>query len=266
MQPATWLPPLSSGPLEGRRILVTRTEEQAGTFATLLREAGAQVLSLPLLSTRYLDPSFSDLTASLERSSWLVFTSANGVGALHALLAQHQAVLPPGLRIAAVGPHTAQALEHHGWHASLLPPRSSGADLGLALLPLLGPQDRVCWARAREADTALASLLQEAGVPLEAHALYASVPDPAAASLLPSLLCPLQLDTVTFAAASAVRAFAKALGGAPLPTGLHLASIGPRTSEAVRELGWTVHYEASSPSLQSLARALTEPNPPLSHF
>ncbi len=236
--------------------MVTRTAEQAGTFSTLLRESGAQVFSLPLLRTLYLNPPFDELSASLLRSSWLVFTSANGVEALHALLARHPMPLPPGLRIAAVGPQTAQSLEAHGWHASLLPSRSSGADLGLALLPLLGPGDRVCWAKAREADTALATLLQEAGIPLEAHALYESVPDAAAAALLPSLLCPLQIDTATFAAASAVRAFAHALGMTPLPSGLRLASIGPRTSEAMRELGWNVHYEASTPSLKSLASAL----------
>lgn len=259
MPPINWLPPLSSGPLEGRRILVTRTEEQSGTFSTLLREAGAQVLSLPLLRTLYLSPPFAEIDASLSRSSWLVFTSANGVGALQALLARHQAVLPPGLRIAAVGPHTAQALESHGWHASLLPPRSSGADLGSALVPLLGPLDRVCWARAREADGTLATLLEEARIPLEAHAVYSSEPDPAAASLLASYLFPLQIDTVTFAAASAVRAFAQALDGGSLPAGLRLASIGPRTSKAIRDLGWTVHYEASTPSLQSLATALAGP-------
>src|SRR5947199_8328222 len=71
-------------PLEGRRILNTRTHEQAGMFSLQLSAFGAIPVEFPTI--RVVAPKdWESLDNSLKRLCqgdwyhWLVFTSANGV-------------------------------------------------------------------------------------------------------------------------------------------------------------------------------------------
>ena len=71
----------SARPLAGRVILITRARQQAGRFATLLEEAGGQVLLVPTIVVEPPD-SWAPLDLALARAGefqWAVFTSVNGV-------------------------------------------------------------------------------------------------------------------------------------------------------------------------------------------
>ena len=65
----------------GRRVVVTRTREQASVLGSKLSALGAEVLELPVLRiTRQIwQDSSPDIMLELGSYDWLVFTSANGV-------------------------------------------------------------------------------------------------------------------------------------------------------------------------------------------
>ncbi len=97
-------------PLFGRTVVVTRAREQVSGLRLRLEELGAEVLELPAIEITPIDVAVPDLTAY----EWLVFTSPNGVRAFF-----HDGLTPAGLdaralagvRLAAIGPGTAHALD-----------------------------------------------------------------------------------------------------------------------------------------------------------
>ena len=122
-------------PLFGKRVLVTRAREQAGSAAALLRDLGADVIVVPTIELR--DPSdpeplrraLSDLRAGAY--GWAVFTSANGVEqtwkALLALGGDARAF--GACKLAAIGPATGRALESHGLRADVVAKEFVGESL-----------------------------------------------------------------------------------------------------------------------------------------
>src|SRR5579864_6156776 len=73
--------PAEGKALAGRRIVVTRAPEQSKELLELLRAAGAEALSLPMV--QFLDPvdttELDRAIAALDTFDWLVLTSANAV-------------------------------------------------------------------------------------------------------------------------------------------------------------------------------------------
>ena len=75
---------VSSLPLSGRRVLVTRAAHQAGKLSEGLRALGAEPVEVPVLEIRP-PASFDPLDRALRqlnRYDWLILTSANTVMAL----------------------------------------------------------------------------------------------------------------------------------------------------------------------------------------
>ena len=105
-----------AGPLQGRRVLVTRGAEKADRLPGLLEEAGAEVLRVPLIATERLvaAPDISRAVDRLiegvlggERPRWLVLTSAMGAElAVEAVGAERLS----DVAIAVIGPATAAEL------------------------------------------------------------------------------------------------------------------------------------------------------------
>ena len=98
--------------LAGLRVVVTRAEHQSEGLAAAFERAGARVELLPLLEVvPPADPRPLERAAAEAGSyDWIVFTSANAVEAFLSLTGP----LPPSVRIAAVGPATAEALRGFG--------------------------------------------------------------------------------------------------------------------------------------------------------
>ncbi|MGB1252347.1 MAG: uroporphyrinogen-III synthase, partial [Candidatus Promineifilaceae bacterium] len=67
-------------PLLGKRIVVTRAQEQSAEMATQLEQLGAIVIRCPLIAFDPLPTATAQLDAALQQSfDWLLFTSQNGV-------------------------------------------------------------------------------------------------------------------------------------------------------------------------------------------
>src|SRR3954453_10072154 len=111
--------------LNGKRIIVSRAKEQAGSLSNLLQEQGADVLEIPFIEIRPAQ-SYEALDKAIENLlayDWLILTSVNGVTALFSRLEKQgksEADLLH-LKIAAIGPATRKAIEKHGLPVDVMP-------------------------------------------------------------------------------------------------------------------------------------------------
>src|SRR6187399_799511 len=112
-------------PLLGKRIVVTRTRKQASALSNKLRILGAQIIELPTI--RIEPPSnlreFAELVQDSHGYDWIVFTSANGVEAFFNIFFKLYDDVREigGVRIAAIGPATAQRVKDFHLHVDLQP-------------------------------------------------------------------------------------------------------------------------------------------------
>jgi uroporphyrinogen III methyltransferase/synthase len=241
-----------SRPLFGRTVVVTRPRHQASTLARRLRDVGAQVLELPTIEI--VDPldggaALRDAAAGLRDVEWLVLTSPNAVARFCDLLRDGRDLA--GVKIAAIGSGTAEALAERSLVPDLVPERFVAESL-LEVFPL-PPADagRVLLPRAQVAREVLPDGLRSLGWEVEVVDAYRTVA--AAAS-------PAQVDTVrsasaiTFTSASTVERFIEAYGADAVPP--IVACIGPITADAARHAALTVDVVADVHTIDGLVDAL----------
>lgn len=247
--------------LAGRRIVVTRAPEQSGELAELLRAAGAEALSLPMV--RFLEPVD---TAELDRAiealagfDWLILTSANAAQFFLARC-RHLGRWPRGNkpRIAAVGPATGKAIESESLGVDFTPREFNGAALAAELAPQLSAR-RVLLPRSDRADAELPAALRAAGADVTEVVAYRTVaPESHDGSLLEQI-CRGEVDTVIFFSPSAVREFARTVGSEAfrqIGERGTLAAVGSVTAAAIRESGAQASVEAPKATAASLVAAL----------
>ena len=275
---------VKSLPLQGRRILITRTHEQAGTFSSQLSVLGAIPVEFPTI--RVVAPEdWEPLDNALKRLceanwyDWLVFTSANGVRiCFQRLLSLGYHVRSVGdVRIAAIGPASAMALTKYGAEVDLVPAKYIAEDIASAIIADAHKQGeslegkRVLLVRAAEARNVLVIELQRAGAIVDVVAAYRTIgvtnEDEQGYEILRQLKAQ-QLDILTFTSSSTVRNFMHWLkeydatftntfmSSVMRHTRPKIACIGPITSQTVREFGLNVHIEAQVYTIAGLVEAI----------
>ncbi len=272
-----------SRPLFGKRVLVTRARAQASALVDALAMEGAEAIEAPAIQIEPLadDARLRQAARDLGRGDpaghpyyrWAAFTSANGVDAFWDALRKEgmDARAFGGVRIAAIGPATAAALERRGLTPDLVPDEYVAEALAAALQPTLRAGDRVLLPRAAEARAVLVDALSAMGVAVDEVPAYRtispnSLPSPltgegqdgGAPSLLGiHMLREGHIDVVTFASSSTVRNLVQLLGGdvTPLQKPL-IACIGPITAQTARELGLRVDIQATDYTIPGLVEAI----------
>lgn len=247
------------------RVANTRDEAADGPLATALEAMGLE--SWPAPTVHIAPPENADeLTRALEaleRTDWVVFTSAHAVDAC----CEHPAwrgatdigAIP---RLAAVGRATAARLAEFGHAADCVSSGPGASALASALIERTGTLSgaRVLWPRADIARRTLGVALARAGAVVLAPVAYRTQPVPAAA--LAPLVAEIRsgrLDAIVFCSPSSAEHLARTLGLdrlGPLLTHLLVASIGPTTTQALVALGAPPDVEAASPSAAALAAAV----------
>ena len=229
-------------PLSGVSIAVTRARAQASVLAAQLSELGAEVIEAPAIKIEPLSPSLPNF----NDYDLLCLTSPNGVEQLFAAIGDARDLA--GLTIAAIGPGTARALLSHGIKADIVPDRSIAEALVEALAEL--PVERALIARAEEGRDVLPDALRARGAEVDLLALYRTVAEPLADDARAAAL---GADYATFTSASSARFFHEAAGTLDGP---RLVSIGPITSDQLRELGYEPAVEANDHTPDGLVAAL----------
>lgn len=251
-----------NAPLFGRRVVVTRAAEQASRLSAMIEELGGEAWEFPVI--RIIPPSsWEPLDRALDRLgeyAWMIFTSANGVEYFFRRLEERERDIRElaGLKLAAIGPRTREALKERGLKVDFMPEEFRAERVAEGMLPLIGEGERILLPRAAEAREILPQTLREAGVPVDEVPAYQTVTGEGEAERLRELLQGNGVDAVTFTSSSTVRNFLDKLGpgAAELLRGVTLASIGPITSATLQERGFTPGVEAREYTLPGLIDAL----------
>ncbi len=248
-------------PLFGQRIIVTRPREQADDLCARLAELGADVLLQPAIEIAPVaDPrSIAAVLDRIGEFEWLVFSSANGVRSLlDRMLERDDVRRLAGVRLAAIGPATADELRRYSLHAELVPGEYRAEGLAAALKDRVRGQ-RVLLARATRGRELLADELRAAGADVEQVVVYESRdlshPDPAVAEALAAG----RVAWVTVTSSAIARSLVALFG--PQLKQARLASISPVTSETLRQLGYEVAAEATEYTTAGLIAAILSGGP-----
>jgi len=253
-------------PLFGKRVLVTRTREQAGELSGLLAERGAEPVECPTI--RIVPPAswveLDGAIADLSRYQWLVFTSVNGVKPfmnrlLHKGLDGRAAA---GLRLCCIGPRTAEALAAYGLRADVIPSEYQAEGLIEAMKAAGVKGQRVLIARAAVAREILPEQLRELGADVQVVIAYRTVLPEVEADRVKDLLQKQALHVLTFASSSTVRNFCGLFGGREemcrLTNGVVVACIGPITAKTAAEEGLAVTITAAENTIPALVEAIVQ--------
>ena len=265
-------------PLFGRRIVVTRARDQASELVHRLTALGAAAVELPAIEIRDPADGGAALTAAAQRLDsydWVVVTSPNGARRLLDAVrgAGGDARSFGRVRLAAIGPGTAEALAAGNLVADLVPPRfvaeslveafppaaapvaadaaHSGAPDGGRVAPPPPQTGRVLLARAAVARDALPEGLHAKGWQVDVVEAYRTEASPLDGTQLEALAT---AEIVTFTSSSTVTNLLRAVGDRPLPP--VVAAIGPVTATTAREHGLTVDIEADVHTIPGLVDAI----------
>ncbi|HUP72856.1 MAG TPA: uroporphyrinogen-III synthase [Acidimicrobiales bacterium] len=232
------------------RVAVTRAAAQADELGRLLRGAGFEPVTVPVIDI--VDPADGGVAlraaatrlAQPGRYDWVVLTSVNGAERLIA------AAPPPwGVDVAAIGPATAERLGDHGVTVALVPPRFVAESL-VDVFPR-GP-GKVLLTRAAVARDVLPDGLRAKGWTVDVVDAYRTIaPEIDERQRDEIASCAI----VTFTSPSTVNNFVELLGVDALPS--TVACIGPITAAACGEHGIVVHVEAEVHTMAGLVDALT---------
>jgi len=242
--------------LQGKRVLVTRPHEDFPTFAQLLKAKGA--IAIPFPTIEISPASETDLLKSLPKElqnfDWLILTSANGVKVLGERITDD---LPPSLKLAAVGPKTADAMRQLRWRVDFVPE----SYLAEAILPGLGDLTgkRVLLARGDLARPGLPAGIRARGGEVIDLVIYRT----RRASLDAQGVEQIRrgMDVLTFTSSSAVHNFVALmqlaqLDPSSLPGSPVFAHIGPVTAGTAQDYQLPIDLVAETHTLEGMIDSL----------
>ncbi len=251
-------------PLLGKRIVVTRSPDQAGELCARLEALGAQCIRFPVIDFVPLPaPELDAALTQLDQYTWLIFTSANAVRFFFRRLEIGDWRLEANLQspisnlpcIAVVGSATQQALAEKGVSVDFMPDEFTGEQLAMCLGDVAG--QRILLPRASIGRPEIVNLLRERGALVDEVVLYETV----TAVPTPKALAELEkgADILTFTSPSSVRNFLAIVRpeGFLKPFGSALvAVIGPSTAAEAEKYSLRVDIMPQEYTIEGLVTAL----------
>lgn len=251
-------------PLSGRCFLVTRAQHQAADFVALLEARGAEAICIPTIkivpppSLRPLDLAMVDL----DEFDIVILTSVNSVEVFFERLLennQYFGVLT-GIQVVAVGPKTAAALMGNHIRADLVPEDHRAEGIVATLLEQGVAGKKILYPRAELARPYLVEQLTAAGAEVTAPVAYRTIVPEENIALLKEQLSQGHFDAICFSSSSTFNNLLTMLGeeASELLGKTRLFSIGPQTSETIRDQGFKVDLEPEQWTLDALVKAMVE--------
>lgn len=251
-------------PLKNWRILVTRASHQAFALSGPLRDLGATVIEIPTIEIRPAG-SYAALDHALlkiDHYDTLILTSVNGVEVLFERY-NHMG-LPiedmKHLRVVAIGPATATAIQSEGLSVSIVPEKYVAESVLEALHDKINQWSRVLIVRAKIARDVLPKELEKMGAKVDVMEAYETVVPEKTRERLENVFTDpgARPHVITFTSSSTVSNFLVLLGdnARTFLEGVHLASIGPVTSDTLQKAGFPPTIEAREFTMNGLVEAI----------
>ncbi len=233
-----------TNPLFGKRIIITRTREQAAEFSDVLRAQGANPIELPTIEVVPPDSweDFDGAIEKIEQYHWLIFTSANGVRFFVERLKEldKDIRILKGIKICTIGPRTAKAVEDLGIKVDLLPDKF----IAEAIIEGLGKEGikdkKFLLPRAWKAREILPQEIRRLGGTIDVVTTYQTIRPEKSKEEMAKLLREKSVDLITFTSSSTVSNFVELFekGEAQrLLENTDVACIGPITAKTASDLG-----------------------------
>ena len=259
-------------PLFGKNIVVTRDSAGNADFAAKIICRGGNPIEFPTMKIKPLTEKneFLRALAKISQYDWVVFTSSNGVSIFFEALRSlgKDARVFGSNKIAAIGGETAAKLAEFGIKADFVPSVFTGRELGRQLIGLTNLRGKkILLLRSQLASDELVEILRQAEAEVLNVPVYAIVEQKApAACLAPGktrggwLIEKInkgKVDWLTFASPSSVRVFFEQIPIRAVNSGtVKVASIGPTTSEQLKNLGVRVDVTAGEHTVDGLLAAI----------
>ncbi len=255
-------------PLFGRKIVVTRTREQASSLVAGLEENGADCYECATINIEPVD-SYDILDSEFERLKeyhWIIFSSLNGVKYFFERL--HSKGLDArdlqGPDIAAVGKSTAELLRTYGVNADLIPREYTSEGLAESLLDQGVEGRNILIPRAEKGREILPETLRGAGAQVTIAPVYRNTPPAGPKEELRQVLGEGNVDMVTFTSSSTVRNFLTMVGASSsaelkeLLRGVKIAAIGPITAKTATDNDLTVDVQPEENTIPAMVHAIVD--------
>lgn len=256
-----WFDRKATHPLFGKTVLVTRAREQASKLTQALESLGANCLEVPSIRLQAPADGYVAVDGALSRLSeyaWVIFTSTNGVEHFFArlALAKKDARAFGGMKIAAIGTATADALSRHGIVADVVPKEFRAEGIIEALQGEISQGMKILLPRAQEAREILPESLRNLGATVDVVPVYETVAACENGAELNEKLNRGEIDLVTFTSSSTVTNLIQALGSAESLHHAKTAAIGPITAETCRKHGIEPDIVAEEYTIAGLMQAI----------
>jgi uroporphyrinogen III methyltransferase/synthase len=252
-------------PLFGKNIIITRAREQASSLTSALSEYGANVLEFPTIEISEPDnmTELDNAIDNIKKYNWLIFTSVNGVKIFFKRLFQKNkdSRALSGLNICAIGPKTAETFEAFGIKPDFIPEKYQAEYIieGLKKRGLKGM--KFLLPRAKVAREILPEKIKELGGEIDVVTVYKTVlPDTNKEEVI-NYLKNGNIHYITFTSSSTVKNFFEMFKNEPVKNWLKkvkLVSIGPITSETLREQGFAPSIEAKKFTIEGIVEAIIQ--------
>ena len=241
--------------LFGKKILVTRTRQQASKLTKQLENLGAEVLEFPTIKISPPSDNFESLDAAIKNLTnfdWIIFTSANGVEKFFSRLKffKLDARIFYNAKVAAIGSATAEKLSDFGIVADLIPAEFRAEGLIDELKDKVADK-KILIARAEVAREILPQELEKLGAIVTVAKVYKT--EPAAENF--SKIANEKIDLATFTSSSTVENFVAAVG-ADFLRKIKTAAIGTVTAETLKNFGVTADIVAEKFTITGLVDAI----------
>jgi uroporphyrinogen-III synthase len=236
--------------LNGKRILVTRPEQQAHNLISLIEQHGGQAIAFPTLEIIATENTHAvkQQLENLKAYQWLIFISSNAVN--FAVTANNGKIRDlTQTKIAAVGKATAKAVENAGLSVDLVPETGFNSEALLAATALQHVQNqRILIVRGVGGRETLAQELQKRGAIVDYWEVYQrKIPKTDTVPVV-DLLTQQQLDWLTVTSSEALQNLITMLETEKnLLLNIPLVVISERIKQIAASIGFKTIVVSSSP-------------------
>lgn len=248
-------------PLFGKNVMVTRTRLQSSSLVEKIADLGGNPIEVPTIKIEKIENNalLEKEIENIKDYSYLVLTSKNAVEIFFDKLKEMKLDCRAlaNIKVCAVGTATAKAIADRGINPDIVPKKFVSEELFEEIKPNLTSEDKILIPRAKNARDYLVDKLSEICSVSEVHT-YETVIDNEMKEEILELLENESIDYITFASSSSASNFVEIIGKENIDKldNTKIISIGPITTNTIKELKLDLHREAEEATINSVVEAL----------